>query len=93
MLVDQITPHLPTDNEEVNVHVKGLQAMLDAATVADQAHYQGNRDRDHDDDHQRSPSGDSASHITPLEGHGEGNCDMHDIIHGRDVRGRIKSWR
>jgi hypothetical protein len=28
-------PHLPRDNEEVNVHVKRLQAMLDMATVVD----------------------------------------------------------
>jgi hypothetical protein len=35
MLIDQLTPHLPKDNEEVNVHVKSLQAMLDAATVVD----------------------------------------------------------
>jgi hypothetical protein len=30
MLIDQLTPHLPKDNEEV---VKRLQAMLDAATL------------------------------------------------------------
>jgi hypothetical protein len=30
MLDDQITPHLPKDNEEVNAQVKRLQAMLDA---------------------------------------------------------------
>jgi hypothetical protein len=33
MLADQITPHLPKDNKEVNVHMKSLQAQLDAATV------------------------------------------------------------
>jgi hypothetical protein len=33
MLFDQLTPHLPKDNEEVNAHVKCLQAMLDAAIV------------------------------------------------------------
>jgi hypothetical protein len=37
MLIDQITPHLPKDNEEVNVHVKCLQAMLDAATMVDRS--------------------------------------------------------
>jgi hypothetical protein len=67
--------------------------MLDAATVADQAHNQGNRDRGHEDDQRRSPRGDSACSVTPLEGHGEGNRDMHDIIHGRDVRGRLNSQR
>jgi hypothetical protein len=35
MLIDQLTPHLPKENEEVNMHVKCLQAMLDAATVVD----------------------------------------------------------
>jgi hypothetical protein len=35
MLIDQLTPHLPKDNEEVNAHVKRLHVMLDAATVVD----------------------------------------------------------
>jgi hypothetical protein len=35
MLIDQLTPHLPKINEEVNTHVKHLQAMLDAATIVD----------------------------------------------------------
>jgi hypothetical protein len=35
MLIDQLTPHLSKDNEEVNTHVKQLQAMLDATTVVD----------------------------------------------------------
>jgi hypothetical protein len=35
MLIDQLTPHLPKDNEEVNAHVKHLQAMLDVAIVVD----------------------------------------------------------
>jgi hypothetical protein len=35
MLINQLTPHLPKDNEEFNVHVKRLQAMLDATTVVD----------------------------------------------------------
>jgi hypothetical protein len=37
MLTDQLTPHLPIDNEEVNAHAKRLQAMLDAATMVDPA--------------------------------------------------------
>jgi hypothetical protein len=32
MLIDQLTPHLPKDNEEVNAHVKHLQ---DVAIVVD----------------------------------------------------------
>jgi hypothetical protein len=35
MLIDQLTPHLPKDNKEVNAHVKCLQGMLDATTVVD----------------------------------------------------------
>jgi hypothetical protein len=35
MLIDQLTHHLPKDNEEVNVHVKRLHAILDVATVVD----------------------------------------------------------
>jgi hypothetical protein len=35
MLINQLTPHLPKDIEEVNGHVKRLQAMLDATTIVD----------------------------------------------------------
>jgi hypothetical protein len=35
MIVDQLAPLLPKDSEEVNVQVKCLQAMLDAAIVED----------------------------------------------------------
>jgi hypothetical protein len=38
LLIDQLTPHLPKDNEEVNAHVKCLQAMLNSATVVDPVH-------------------------------------------------------
>jgi hypothetical protein len=37
ILIDQLTPHLPKDNKEVNAHLKRLQAMLDGATVVDPA--------------------------------------------------------
>jgi hypothetical protein len=55
MLVDQITTHLPKDNEEVNAHVKCLQVMLVIATVADPTLDQEDEDQGHDDDHQESP--------------------------------------
>jgi hypothetical protein len=45
MLIDQLTPHLPQDNEEVNVHVKRLQAMLHTAIMVDPVH-------DRDDENQ-----------------------------------------
>jgi hypothetical protein len=35
MIIDQLRPLLPKDNEEGNVQVKRLQAMLDAITLAD----------------------------------------------------------
>jgi hypothetical protein len=35
MLIDQVTPHLAKDNQEVTAHVKRLQAMLDAATMVE----------------------------------------------------------
>jgi hypothetical protein len=95
MLIDQITPHLPKDNEEVNTHVKCLQAMLDAAAVADPVHDQEDKDRGHEDNHQHSPHGDSANSITPWEecgrGHGRDNRDLRDIIRGRDAHGRIEN--
>jgi hypothetical protein len=67
MLVDQLTPHLPKDNEEVNMHIKQLQKMFDAATVADPVYDQEDRDRGHDDEHQESRCGDTASSISPPE--------------------------
>jgi hypothetical protein len=37
MLIDQLTPHLSKDNEEVNAHMQRLPVMLDAAIVVDPA--------------------------------------------------------
>jgi hypothetical protein len=71
--------------------------MLDIATVADPIYNQEDRDMGHDDDHQESPRGDSASSITPLEEHGRGsdkdNCDLRDIICGRDAHDQIENRR
>jgi hypothetical protein len=52
MLIDQLTPHLPKHNEEVNAHVKHLQAMLDAATVVDPVLNRDGEVRGHELDHQ-----------------------------------------
>jgi hypothetical protein len=91
------SPPSPKDNEEVNTHVKRLQALLDAATVADTIYDQEDGDQGHDDDHRESLHGDSASSITPWEEHGRGcnrdNHDLRDVICARDARGRIKSRR
>jgi hypothetical protein len=35
MIIEQLIPLLPKDNEEVNAQVKHLEAMLDAATLVD----------------------------------------------------------
>jgi hypothetical protein len=51
MLIDQLTPHLPKDNEEVNAHVKCLQAMLDAVTVVDLVLDHDDEARGHELDH------------------------------------------
>jgi hypothetical protein len=67
VLIDQLTPHLPKDNEEVNPHVKCFQAMLDATTVVDPMLYHDDELRGHVPDHRQSPHGDSASSPTPPE--------------------------
>jgi hypothetical protein len=51
MLIDQLTPHLPKDNEEVNAHVKRFQAMLDAAAVVDPALVHDDEAWGHEPDH------------------------------------------
>jgi hypothetical protein len=51
MLIDQLTPHLPKDNEEVNAQVMHLQAMLDAATMVDPVPDRGGNVRGQDPDH------------------------------------------
>jgi hypothetical protein len=51
MLIDQITTHLPKDNEEVNAHVKRLQAMLDAATMVDLVHDREDGEQGHELEH------------------------------------------
>jgi hypothetical protein len=52
MLIDQLTLHLPKDNEEVNAHVKRVQAMLDTATVVDPVLDRDNKAWGHEHDHQ-----------------------------------------
>jgi hypothetical protein len=49
------------------VDVKEFQAMFDVATVAETISIQEDSDRGHDDDHQESLHGDSASSISPPE--------------------------
>jgi hypothetical protein len=50
ILIDQLTPHLPKDNEEVSAHVKCLQAMVDATTVVDPVFDCDNEARGHEHD-------------------------------------------
>jgi hypothetical protein len=70
MLIGQLTPYLPKDNEEVNAHVKSLQAMLDVATMVDPILDHDGEVRCHELDHRQSPRGDSASSLTPPEERG-----------------------
>jgi hypothetical protein len=69
MLIDQLNPHLPKDKEEVNAHLKRLQAMLDAATMVDPTLDCDDEARGHEPDHQQSPHEDSAISLTPPEEH------------------------
>jgi hypothetical protein len=93
MIVHQLTTLLSKDSEEVSTRVKGIQAMLDVATIVDPTLDHGDKRWGQDTDHYQSPCGDSASSITPLVGHGRDrdDRDMHDIIHKRDARDRIKN--
>jgi hypothetical protein len=70
MLIDQLTPHQPKDNEEVNAHMKHLQVKLDATIVVDLTLDCDDEARGHEPDHRQSPHGDSASSLTPPEEHG-----------------------
>jgi hypothetical protein len=70
MLIDQLTPHLAKDNEEVNAHVKRLQVMLDAATMVDLTLDHDDEARGHELDHRQIPRGDSASSLITPEEHG-----------------------
>jgi hypothetical protein len=94
-LIDQLTPHLQKDNQDVTAHVKRLQAILDTATVVDLALNRDDEARGHDHDHRQSPHGDSISCLTPLEEQGRrrdwDDRDLCDVIRGRDVRGRIEN--
>jgi hypothetical protein len=51
MLIDQLTPHLPKDNEEVNAQVKLLQAILYVATVVDPTLDRDDEAKGHELDH------------------------------------------
>jgi hypothetical protein len=70
MLINQLTLHLPKDNEEVNAHMKHLQVMLDATTMVDPTLDRDDEARGHELDYWQSPHEDSTSSLTPLEEHG-----------------------
>jgi hypothetical protein len=77
------------------VHVKEFQAMFDVPTVVETISIQEDSDRGHDDDHQESLHGDLASSISPPEVCSQGcnrdNCNLCDVICGRDARDRIEN--
>jgi hypothetical protein len=86
MVIDQLTPHLPKDNKEVNMHVKHLQAMLDTAIMVDPVHNQDDGNQGQELDHQQSQREDLAISLTPPEEHGRWHVrddrDLCNIIHG-----------
>jgi hypothetical protein len=65
------SPHLLKDNEEVNTHMKRLQAMLDVATMVDPTLDRDDEERGHELDHQQSPRRGSTSSLTPSEERGQ----------------------
>jgi hypothetical protein len=72
-IIDQLTSLLPKDSEEVNLQVKWLHAMLDAATMMDPALNPEAGRRGQDPEHRQSPHGDSAisfSHSPDERGQG-----------------------
>jgi hypothetical protein len=94
MLIDQITPHLPKENEEANVHVKHLQAMLDTGTIADLVHDQEDKDGVTKMTTDIVPVGTQPVASPPEqrgEGHHRDNHDLHDIICDRDACSRIEN--
>jgi hypothetical protein len=95
MLINQLTPLMPKDNEEVNAHVKRLHVMLDAATRVDPTLDHEDEARGHELDLWQSPNRDSESSLTPLEEHGRrrdrDDRDLRDVIRGRDARSQIKN--
>jgi hypothetical protein len=70
--------------------------MLDAATMVYPALDRDDEAWGHELDHQQSPHRDSASSLTPSEERGQrrdrDDRDLHDVIHGKYARGRIKNW-
>jgi hypothetical protein len=95
MIIDQLASMLPKDNEEVNVQVKRLQAMLDVAIMVDPVLERGDRARGQDPDHCQSPCKDSARNLTLSEGCSQGrdrdDKDLHNVISNRDARDRIEN--
>jgi hypothetical protein len=67
MLIDQLTPHLPKDNQKVTANVKQIQVMLDATIVVDSTLNCDDEAQGHDHDHPQSLHGDSTSCLTPPE--------------------------
>jgi hypothetical protein len=96
-LFDQLSPYLPKDNEEVNVHVKRLQSMLDAVIMVDSIHDRDDSNWSKVPDHRQSPRRDSARSLTPPKEHGRRrdrvDPDLCNIVCDRDECGQIKNQR
>jgi hypothetical protein len=97
LLIVQLTPHLPKDNEEVNAHVKHLQVMLDTTAVVDLALNRDDEARGQELDHQQSSHRDLASSLTQPEECSQrwdrDDWDLRDIIRGKYGCGQIENWR
>jgi hypothetical protein len=94
MIIDHLAPLLPKDNEEFNMQVKCLQAMLDTTIVEDLVPERGDRRRGQEPDHCPSPHKHSTSSITPPEERSwewEGR-DIRDFIRNRDACDQIENW-
>jgi hypothetical protein len=94
-IIDQLTPLLPKDSEEVVAQVKHLYAILDVATMTDPILHQGVRRRGQEPDNYQSLCGDLASSISPPGKHdqSQGEEDLRDVIRNRDTCNKIENYR
>jgi hypothetical protein len=90
--IDNLTPLVPKDIEEVNAWVKRLQAMLDMATVVNPGLDHMDRRWGQDPDHHQSPREDSAGSITPpiVHGRDRDEGDLCDVIGNREAHDHIE---
>jgi hypothetical protein len=94
VIVDQLTPLLPKDSEEVNLQVKRLHQMLYTTTMMDPTLNLGVEKRCQDPGHCQSLRGNSASCISTFgleHDQGWGEEDLRDVLRTKDACGWIKN--